>query len=39
MDTVCITDTITAFGGIRADYVDYKLDVINTTTLARTPYP
>jgi len=39
MDTVSITDTITAFGGIRADFFDYKLDVINTTTLARTPYP
>lgn len=38
MDTVTITDNLTAFAGIRADFFDYSLDVINSTTLVRTPY-
>lgn len=38
MDTVSITDNLTAFAGIRADFFDYSLDVINSTTLVRTPY-
>lgn len=38
MDTVSITDNLTAFAGIRADFFDYSLDVVNSTTLARTPY-
>lgn len=39
MDTVNITENFVAFAGIRADFFDYNLDVINNTTLARTPYP
>jgi catecholate siderophore receptor len=38
MDTVNITDTVTAFAGIRADFFDYSLDVINAATLVRAPY-
>ncbi len=38
MNTVSIADNLTAFAGIRADFFDYSLDVINATTLARTPY-
>lgn len=38
MDTVNITDNLTFFGGIRVDWFNFNLDVINTTTLARTPY-
>lgn len=39
MDTVSITDQITFFAGVRADFFDFNLDVINTNTLARTKYP
>lgn len=39
MDTVNITDTVVAFAGIRADFFDYNLDVVNATTLVRTHYP
>jgi catecholate siderophore receptor len=39
MDTVNLTDNVIAFAGIRGDFFDYNLDVINTTTLARTHYP
>jgi outer membrane receptor protein involved in Fe transport len=35
---VNITDTVVAFAGIRADFFNYGLDVINTNTLVRTPY-
>jgi catecholate siderophore receptor len=38
MDTVSITNNLTVFAGIRADFFDYSLDVINSTTLTRTPY-
>jgi catecholate siderophore receptor len=39
MDTVKLADNVTFFGGIRQDWFDYNLDVINTTTLVRTHYP
>ena len=39
MDTVNLTEDLVAFAGIRADFFDFHLDTINTTTLVRTPYP
>jgi catecholate siderophore receptor len=39
MDTIDITEDLTFFGGVRADWFDFHLDVINTTTQARTAYP
>jgi catecholate siderophore receptor len=39
MDTVNITEQLVAFAGVRADFFDYNLDVINATTLVRTHYP
>ena len=39
MDTVTVTDNLTLFAGIRADFFDFNLDTINTTTSARARYP
>jgi catecholate siderophore receptor len=38
MDTVDITEDLTFFGGVRADWYDFDLAIINTNTLARTQY-